>query len=109
MRSFMAPLYSLRSDGYTKAMRIGRPFHIKNIENAGDTFIPLRTKCRSCGRAFRIIAIEVFASQALYGARSLDCMSCGEYWTDSMEELGTNYGARSKPQRVALDAAELVL
>ncbi len=68
-------------------MRIGRPFQLKSIQNCGDTFVTLRTKCRQCGKRFKIIAIEVFASEALYGSRSLDCMACSDYWPGVMEDL----------------------
>lgn len=86
-------------------MRIGLPFQLKDIQNSGDVLIPLYTKCAGCGKKFKIVAIEVFATQALYGSRSLRCMSCASYWADAMETLGVE----SRPADVPVRRVTLIL
>jgi hypothetical protein len=84
----------------TTTMRIGRPIQLKHIQNKGDYFIPLYTKCKTCKKTFRMVAIEVVAGECLYGSRTLDCYKCGGYWEEFHAAVGGEVGALKKLVRV---------
>lgn len=71
-------------------MRVGKPFKLKEIANAGDIFVRLTTVCRTCKRKFKITIPDALAIEGVYGSRTLECMAHDNAWTDCMEILGDN-------------------
>jgi hypothetical protein len=58
-------------------MKVGKPFHLSNVSNGGDLFIPLETKCSGCKRRYKLALPSEYAFLFM-GSRGTYCSTCGD-------------------------------